>query len=87
MSGSCIHCNETDLAFDCGHWLVHSMVQFESQHSVEKTFNWNRNLPNHEIINKTFYLKIFNPITVDNYAAFFNCTPVGRASDAMMAPT
>ena len=23
---------------------------------------------------------VFNPITVDNYAAFFNCTPVGRAS-------
>ena len=29
----------------------------------------------------------FNPIMVDNYAAFFNCTPVGRASDSMMAPT
>ena len=24
---------------------------------------------------------------VFNYAAFFNCTPVGRASDSMMAPT
>ena len=22
---------------------------------------------------------VFNPIIVDNYAAFFNCTPVGRA--------
>ena len=30
---------------------------------------------------------VFNPIMVDNYAAFFNCTPVGRASDTMMAPT
>ena len=30
---------------------------------------------------------VFNPITVDNNAAFFNCTPVGRASDSMMAPT
>ena len=30
---------------------------------------------------------VFNPITVDNYAAFFNCTPVGRASDSMMTPT
>ena len=30
---------------------------------------------------------VFNPITVDSYAAFFNCTPVGRASDSMMAPT
>ena len=30
---------------------------------------------------------VFNPIMVDNYVAFFNCTPVGRASDSMMAPT
>ena len=30
---------------------------------------------------------VFNPITIDNYAAFFNCTLVGRASDSMMAPT
>ena len=28
---------------------------------------------------------VFNRIMVDNYAAFFNCTPVGRASDSMMA--
>ena len=30
---------------------------------------------------------VFNPIMDDGYAAFFNCTPVGRASDSMMAPT
>ena len=32
---------------------------------------------------------VFNPIMIDNsyYAASFNCTPVGRASDSMMAPT
>ena len=29
---------------------------------------------------------VFNQIMVDNYAAFFNCTPVGRSSDSMMAP-
>ena len=28
---------------------------------------------------------VFKPIMVDNYAAFFNCTPVGRPSDSMMA--
>ena len=27
---------------------------------------------------------VFNPITVNNYASLFNCTPVGRASDSMM---
>ena len=26
---------------------------------------------------------VFNPIMVDNYAAFFNCTPVGRATDRL----
>ena len=30
---------------------------------------------------------VFNPVMVDNYAAFFNCTSVGRASDSMLAPT
>ena len=30
---------------------------------------------------------VFNPITVKNFASLFNYTPVGRASDSMMAPT
>ena len=30
---------------------------------------------------------VINPITIDSYAALFNCTPVDRASDSMMAPT
>ena len=30
---------------------------------------------------------VVNPITVDSYAALFNCTPVDRASDSMMDPT
>ena len=30
---------------------------------------------------------VINPIMVDNFAALFNCTPVDRASDSMMAPT
>ena len=28
---------------------------------------------------------VFNPITVNNFASLFNCTPAGRASDSMMA--
>ena len=28
---------------------------------------------------------VINPIMVDEYAALFNCTPVDRASDSMMA--
>ena len=30
---------------------------------------------------------VINPITVDDYATLFHCTPVDRASDSMMAPT
>ena len=30
---------------------------------------------------------VFNPITVNYFASIFDCTPVGRASDSMMAPT
>ena len=30
---------------------------------------------------------VVNAILVDNFAALFNCTPVDRASDSMMAPT
>ena len=30
---------------------------------------------------------VINPITVDCYAALFNCTLVDRTSDSMMAPT
>ena len=30
---------------------------------------------------------VFNPITANNFDSLFNCTPVGRASDSMMAPT
>ena len=30
---------------------------------------------------------VINPIMVDSFAALFNCTPVDRASDSMMAPT
>ena len=30
---------------------------------------------------------VFNPITVDNHAPVFYCTPVGRTSDCMIAST
>ena len=29
---------------------------------------------------------VYNPITVNNFASLFNCTPVGRASDSVMSP-
>ena len=29
---------------------------------------------------------VINPVTVNNFAALFNCTPAGGASDIMKAP-
>ena len=36
---------------------------------------------------RQFACLVINPIEVDGYAALFNCTPVDRTSDSMMAPT
>ena len=41
---------------------------------------------NINIMRQSAYL-VFNPITVNNFASLFNCTPVGRASHSMMALT
>ena len=40
---------------------------------------------NISIMRQSAYL-VFNPITVNNFAPHFNCTPVGRVSDSIMAP-
>ena len=37
-------------------------------------------------IMQQFAYLVINPITVDKFAALFNCTPVDRASDSMMTP-
>ena len=42
---------------------------------------YRRIIYNLNVMRQSAYL-VFNPIMVDNYAAFFNCTPVGRASDS-----
>ena len=41
---------------------------------------------NLNVMRQPAYL-VINPITVDNFAALFNCTSVDRASDSLMTPT
>ena len=36
---------------------------------------------------RQFTFLVINPITVNSFAALFNCTPVDRAPDSMMAST
>ena len=38
-------------------------------------------------VRRQYACLVINPITVDNVAALFNCTPVDRASDSIIAPT
>ena len=66
--------------------LVHAYV-IKANRPVRQKYFYSQNGDMH-VMRQSACL-VFNPITVDNYmyAAFFNCTPVGRASDSMMAPT
>ena len=41
---------------------------------------------NSNVLRRTACL-VVNPITFDNYAFLFNCTPAGRTSDFMKVPT
>ena len=54
--------------------------QFEKIIVRYKRIGYNINIMQHSAC------LVFNPITVNNFASLFNCTPVGRASDSMMAP-
>ena len=46
-----------------------------------KRFGYNLNVMRHSAC------LVINTVKVDGYAALFNCTPVDRVSDSMMAPT
>ena len=50
--------------------------------SSEKIITGYRRIGNNMNVMRQTVCLVFNPIMVDNYAAFFNCTPVGRASDS-----
>ena len=54
-----------------------------------KRIGHNLNVMRHHNLNvmRQSVCLFINQITVDGYAVLFNCTPVDRASDSMMAPT
>ena len=55
--------------------------QFRKKYNALQSIGYNLN-----VMQQSACL-VINPITVDGYDALFNCTPVDRASDSMMAPT
>ena len=54
---------------------------------LESTVSRNSGLKSGDTGTVTWTCLVINPITVDNFAAFFNCMPADRASDSVMAPT
>ena len=63
--------------------IVDKHIKFYSQNTnlLYKRIGYNLN-----VMRQSACL-VINPGTVVGYAAFFNCTPVDRASDSMVAPT
>ena len=61
--------------------MTDSSDQFRKIKMRYKRIGYNRNVMRQSVC------LVINPITVDGYAALFNCTPVDQASDSMMAPT
>ena len=55
--------------------------QFQKMIIRHKSIGYNLN------VMRQYACLVINSITADNFAALFNCTPVDRASDTMMAPT
>ena len=51
-----------------------------------ETFSHYKNIGYNIDLQQTACL-VVNPITVDNFAFLFNCTPVDRTSDPMTVPT
>ena len=66
--------------------LLCDRENIDSEEFILKTNKCIDKIQNYDIMRQSRCL-VFNPITVNNFASLFNCTPVGRASDSMMAPT
>ena len=65
--------------------IIRGMTDFSSQFR-KVIMRYKRIGYNLNVMRQSACLAI-NPIMVDSFAALFNCTPVDRASDSMMAPT
>ena len=65
---------------------IRGMTDFSSQFREKVIMRYKRIGYNLNVMQQSACL-VINPIMVDSFAALFNCTPVDRVSDSMMAPT
>ena len=65
--------------------MIRGMTDFSEQ--VEKNIMRYKRISYNLNVTRQSPCLVINPITVDGYAAIFNCRPVDRASDSMMALT
>ena len=71
-----------DLVYKCK--KIRGMTDFSDQF-IKIIMRYKRIGYNLNVMQQSACL-VINPITVDGFAALFNCTPLDRASDSMMAP-
>ena len=69
------------------HWFTNSgslqegsifSFQFRKIITLDRRIGYNFNVKRQS----SCFKQVFNPVMVDNYAAYFNCKPVGRALDS-----
>ena len=64
---------------------IRGMTDFSDQ--IRKIIMRNKRIGYNLNVMRQSACLVINPITVDGYAALFNCTSMDRASDPMIAPT
>ena len=73
-------------------WMFYGDLVYKFKKSVGRA-NLSDHFKNYyHMMLQTYWMRqsaylVLNPIMVHNFASLFNCTPVGRASDSMMATT
>ena len=66
-------------------WLQNHVYKFKKFIGRTDFSDQSRKVICYTHIGDGLHALVINPITVDNFTALFNCTPVDRASDSTMA--
>ena len=62
------------------------MIDFSDQGRERKVIIRYKHIGYNLNVSRQYACLVLNPVTVANFAALFNCTPVDRASDSMVTP-
>ena len=63
------------------------MVRTDLSDQFRNVFIRHKLIANNSNVMRQSACLVINPVTVNNFAALFNCTPMNRASASIMVPT